>query len=69
MSLKRRLERLLKAEEASEEEDEDDCGGQRAEACCVLGLEGLCALGQALVRELSACKVRHYRSLFTVNIT
>lgn len=25
----------------------------------VSGLEGLCALGQALVRELSACKARH----------
>ncbi|CAK9050161.1 Uncharacterized protein SCF082_LOCUS27702 [Durusdinium trenchii] len=47
--LKRRLERLLKAEEDLEDEEIEEENDEE-------GLDNLCALGQAVVRELFACR-------------
>ncbi|CAK9033015.1 unnamed protein product [Durusdinium trenchii] len=49
--LKRRLERLLKAEEDLEDEEIEEENDEE-------GLDNLCALGQAVVRELFACRDR-----------
>mmetsp|Transcript_63936 Transcript_63936/g.101717 ORF Transcript_63936/g.101717 Transcript_63936/m.101717 type:complete len:267 (+) Transcript_63936:51-851(+) len=50
--LKRRLEKLLKEAEAEEREDEDEDLEDDGMDC----FDDLCALGQAVVRELSACR-------------